>query len=55
MHVVCLILDEVKQQQLALEGLKMMVDAGHTLDLKLSAQGCHKDAKEPWDELREQM
>ena len=55
MHVVCLILDEVEQQQLALEGLRIMVDAGHTLNAKMAAQGCHKDAKEPWDSLRKQM
>jgi len=55
MHVVCLILDEVEQQQLALEGLRIIVDARHTLNSKMAAQGCHKDAKEPWDLLRKQM
>ncbi len=52
MHVASLILNEVEQQQLALEGLQMLVDAGHNLSLKMSAQGCdisNKSIKEPRD------
>ena len=53
MHVVFLILEEVKQQQLALQGLQMMVDAGQSLNEKMAAQGCdimrNRDVKEPWD------
>jgi len=33
----------------------MIVDAGHTLNSQMTAQGCHKDVKEPWNQLREQM
>ncbi len=55
MHVTLLILDEVTQQQLALKGLQMIVDAGHTLCLKMTAQGCNGDVKKAWDQLREQM
>ena len=53
MHVVSIILKEVKQQQLALEMLQMMVDAGQSLNKKMAAQGCdimrNRDVKEPWD------
>ena len=55
MQVASLILNEVKLQQLALEGLQIIVNAGHTLGLKMSAQGCNKDVKEAWDQVREQM
>ena len=44
---------EVKQQQLALEMLQMMVYAGQSLNEKMAAQGCdimrNRDVKEPWD------
>ena len=47
-NVVSRILCEVEQQQLALAGLQIIVDAGHTLAEKMAAQGCHEDVKEPW-------
>ena len=53
MHVVTMVRKEVKQQQLALEMLQMMVDAGQSLNEKMAAQGCdimrNRNVKEPWD------